>query len=59
MAKMGDLFYKWDLDGNGCIDRKEFHEAVGSLGWKEPEQVCDLVFNEFDADGSVRATTPT
>ena len=52
LAKMGDLFYTWDTDGDGTIDRREFHAAVQSFGMSEPEQVCDLVFNEFDEDRS-------
>ena len=40
------------MDGDGTINRHEFHEAVQSLGFEGPEQVPDIVFNEFDADGS-------
>ena len=30
----------------------QFYKAVQSLGVEEPVQVCDIVFNEFDTDGS-------
>ena len=52
LRRLGDLFHTWDLDGDGQMDRREFRAAVRSLGIDELEQVCDVVFNEFDEDGS-------
>ena len=47
---VGDLFHSWDSNGDGIIDREEWHAAIQSLGVIEPMQVLDIVFNEFDED---------
>ena len=59
-----DLFSTWDEDGDGTVDKDEFRKAVAALGWTIPrhakgsrkewgmEEVCDSVFNEYDADAS-------
>jgi len=50
LNKIGDMFHAWDTDGDGTIDRSEFHAAVATLGVDVPDQAVDLVFNAFDAD---------
>ena len=57
LSRVNDLFQTWDVDGNGMIDRMEFRKAVGVLFDGDEKSVpsdamCDLVFDEFDADGS-------
>ena len=46
MSQLGDHFHKWDLDGDGTLDRGEFYVAVKSLGIDEPTQVADIVVRE-------------
>ena len=46
------LFRILDSDGSGTINRLEFREVVGMLGFSVSEQACDLLFNEQDTDGS-------
>ena len=41
-----------DLDGNGVLDKYEFHNAVAQLNGGFPSEVTDRVFDEFDTDGS-------
>ena len=52
LSQMHDLFSSWDYDGNGFIDKAEFRAAVHALGLLAPNEVCDAVFDEVDADGS-------
>ena len=54
ISQMSNLFARWDADGSGAIDKKEFRKAVGMLGLKDrmPNEVCDALFDEYDADGS-------
>ena len=51
-ARVIDLFRQWDTDGDGSVDRGEFHKAMPKLGLDEisaPE--IDALFDEWDADG--------
>ena len=52
MMRLTDLLKKWDLDGNGTVDRKEFAEAVAALGCNAPREEIDGLFATFDKDGS-------
>jgi len=52
LTEIADLFKQWDNDGNGMIDRLEFRQAVGALGYEAPTIVIDSVFSDYDADGS-------
>ena len=38
-------------DGNGMIDRKEFHKAIRALGVRAPRAEVNTLFDTFDADG--------
>jgi hypothetical protein len=59
-TRVMDLFRQWDLDGNGEIDRSEFHKAVESLMPPSSEldkedltarlEAVDGLFDAFDAD---------
>ena len=51
-ARVSDLFKLWDLDGNGYIDRDEFHRAFSALGYAAPQVDIDAVFDQMDGDGS-------
>ena len=46
-----DLFKSWDVDGNGEVSRREFHEAMPALGLEVPAADIDILFNEWDKDG--------
>ena len=51
-AKMMALFRDWDADGNGALDRKEFHRAIGCLGAFFCTKVdIDALFDLIDASG--------
>ena len=49
--KVSTLFLKWDRDGSGEIDAKEFRVAVASLGLSLSPSDSELLFNMFDTDG--------
>ena len=52
LKEMLDLFTRWDEDGNGLIDKREFRAAVAALGLQYEEAIVDAVFDCYDADGS-------
>lgn len=52
MMRLTDLFRRWDSDGNGRIDKREFREAIGALGYDAPPAEVNRLFEEFDIDGS-------
>ena len=37
--RLGDLFKKWDTNGDGVIDRKEWKVALGSIGVQTSKEV--------------------
>jgi Ca2+-binding EF-hand superfamily protein len=43
-------FRKWDMDGSGSVDRKEFGSVLVSLGYRCSPQVTREVFNRLDLD---------
>ena len=51
LSRVMDLFREWDTDGNGMIDRKEFHKAIRALGVRAPRAEVNTLFDTFDADG--------
>ena len=62
MAKVMDVFDRIDTDNSGCIDKGEFHRAVGMMGFEVPSVVpgtlrkpekfeVDAAFDVLDADG--------
>jgi Ca2+-binding EF-hand superfamily protein len=52
IAAVGSLFALWDVNGDGQITPMEWRSAVLALGVDVPPHVCDIVFAEFDPDGS-------
>ena len=48
-----ELFREWDADGSGEIDKKEFRQAMKSLGFASMASRADIdaVFDEFDLSG--------
>ena len=51
-ARVMTLFVKWDTDGNGMVDKKEFREACRQLGLESiSTSDLDALFASFDHDG--------
>ena len=50
--KLGDLFKKWDEDGDGEVNRKEWHKAIPLIGISTSKDHIDRLFDYFDQDGS-------
>ena len=51
---MIDLFREWDTDGDGEVDRKEFHKAMPALGLDVPKAEIDALFDEWGGkDGAI------
>ena len=46
-----DLFRSWDEDGNGNVDRAEFHSAMAKFGLDVPKKDIDALFSEWDKGG--------
>jgi len=51
-TRVMDFFRSWDEDGDGGISRVEFHKAIPELGFDVPKADIDVLFNEWDTDGS-------
>lgn len=53
VTKISEIFQRWDEDGNGTVDEKEFRRAILTLGFSDvPVQQIDQIFREFDEDRS-------
>ena len=55
VAKSGDvaeMFYKFDADGSGYLDRKEFAAGLESLGFHSSNGEVDAICNLIDEDQS-------
>ena len=50
--KIGDLVSKWDVSGDGLVDRGEFRKSVKELGVKAEDTEIDALFDSLDSDGS-------
>ena len=51
-VRVCDLLREWDLDGNGCVTKVEFRNAMPLLGLKDvPKKEIDAVFDSLDTDG--------
>ncbi|CAF4983960.1 unnamed protein product, partial [Rotaria socialis] len=42
---------KYDLDGNGSIDKHELKTALSSFGFRLSDQFYDLLIRKFDRTG--------
>jgi hypothetical protein len=51
-AAIKDAFRKFDADGSGLIDRKEFARAMSSLGLRLVDEQYDILFKKCDVDNS-------
>ena len=51
-TRVMNLFRDWDEDGNGLIDKDEFHKAMAPLGIQVSREACNDLFDTFDSDGS-------
>ena len=38
---------QWDTNGDGTIDRKEFHKALPLLGFDAPKKEIDALFDSW------------
>lgn len=47
-----DIFYKYDSDGSGDLDKVEVANMLISLGMSMSEQDLELMFSSIDSDGS-------
>ena len=47
-----DMFREWDVNGDGIVNRAEFHRALPMLGIDAPKAEVDALFSEWDKDGS-------
>ena len=52
MPRVMDLFRRFDVDGSGKIDNKEFRKAMQALELAWPVEDMDLLFQSVDRDGS-------
>ena len=50
--KIGDVARKWDSDGSGTIDSKEWRRHVKGLGFAGTDGDCDAIFDFLDDDDS-------
>ena len=51
-VRVMDLFRDWDDDNTGTISKKEFRSAMRELGLNVPREQIELLFSDFDPDGS-------
>ena len=53
VVRVADLFRSWDTNGDGQIDRDEWHIALQKLSeGPVPRETSDALFDAFDVDGS-------
>ena len=52
LQKVVNLFHEWDTDGDGKVSKREFHRALGMLGFIAPRATLDALFGVIDTDHS-------
>jgi Ca2+-binding EF-hand superfamily protein len=52
LGRIVDLFREWDLDGSGEIDKREFCDAMESVGLDWSEEKRGALFDQLDDDKS-------
>ena len=57
-SRVRDLFLAWDEDYSGCIDRKEWRNAMRALGIDAHKDDLNAIFDEFDYSYAARAPAP-
>ena len=50
--RLEQLFKRWDTNGDGQIDRKEWAEALPMIGINTTSEMIAKLFDELDTDGS-------
>ena len=50
-SRVIDLFRKWDEDGDGTVDKKEFRKALRQCGFDAPLDAMNELFEEMDSSG--------
>ena len=50
-TRLEQLFKTWDTDGNGSVDRKEWHPAMEAIGIRTTRENVDVLFDIFDING--------
>jgi Ca2+-binding EF-hand superfamily protein len=49
--KLGEVVQKWDKDGDGTVDKREFRENVLAMGVVAKAEAIDALFDTYDSDG--------
>lgn len=49
-TQAADILRSWDSDGDGVINRKEFHKSVRALGLEASDEEMDALFDALDDD---------
>ena len=47
-----DLFFSWDKNNDGLIDKREFRHFLNAVGFPVPRECSDAFYDSFDEDGS-------
>jgi hypothetical protein len=55
-VRVVDLFRSFDDDESGCVSHKEFHIGMKQLGLDFPKEAMDVLYDEWDPDGSGHLT---
>ena len=51
-SRVIDLFRKWDIDGDGTVDKKEFRAGLEHLGFGALASHAETLFDTFDENSS-------
>ena len=54
--KVVNLFHEWDEDRDGFVSRREFHKAMGLLGFVAAKATLDALFAVIESEGAHRTT---
>ena len=47
-----DVYKMFDVNGDGCIEKREFFDSLAGLGYDVARHDSDALFDSFDVDGS-------
>ena len=48
-----EVFFRFDVDGNGRMDVHEFEGAIGAMGLAIPPELIHVAFKELDENGAI------